>query len=56
MSTNFELTTENVRDYLMQGHYNLVGEIINDDEMTGFLCEVVRSVYKELHADCETGC
>lgn len=41
MSTNFELTTENVRDYLIQGHYNLVGEIINDDEMTGFLCEVV---------------
>lgn len=41
MSTNFELTTENVRDYLMQGHYNLVGEIINDDEMTGFFCEVV---------------
>lgn len=48
--SNFELTTRNVRDYLMQGHYNLVGEIINDDEMTGFLCEVItddkRSFFK----------
>lgn len=41
MSTNFKLTTENVREYLVQGNYNLVGEIINRDGMTGFLCEVV---------------
>lgn len=37
MNTNFELTTKNVRDYLMQGGYNLIGEIINGDEMKGVL-------------------